>query len=359
MTTQIMTTQVRTTKHMNAAFIHGNKDMRLGTMPSPERKSDELLLRVRAVGVCGSDLHYYLEGGIGSAQIREPLVLGHEFSAEIVDERAEAPEFKHFGFKRGQLVAVDPAKFCYTCEWCERGHHNLCPNVEFTGAPPYHGAMREYITVSPKQIFPVPEGFSADDAVMLEPLGIALHALDLTKLKPMASVTVLGCGTIGLLILQVAKLCGAGTVYAVDPLEYRLDVAKQLGADVVVKSHQEVLQYTNGRGTDVVIEATNSPLGPRHATETVAIGGEVILVGIPEGDEFSMTASLIRRKGLTIKLSRRMGKVYPKCIYMLHKKLVNVKPIITHHFPLAQTAKAFEMQASYQDNSIKSMINVS
>jgi L-iditol 2-dehydrogenase len=338
---------------MKAAFIHGIKDMRLGTMPTPEAKPDELLLRVRSVGVCGSDLHYYLEQGIGSAQIKEPLVLGHEFSAEVVDERAE-----QFGFKRGQLVAVDPAKFCYKCEWCERGHHNLCPNVEFTGAPPFHGAMREYITVSPKQIFPVPDGFTPDDAVMLEPLGIALHALDLAKLKPMASVSVLGCGTIGLLILQVAKLCGAGTLYAVDPLEYRIDIAKKLGADVVAKSHQDVLKQTNGRGTDVVIEATNSPIGPRHATETVAIGGEVILVGIPEGDEFSLTASLVRRKGLTIKLSRRMGNVYPRCIQMLHKKLVNVKPIVTHHFPLAKTPEAFAIQAAYSDNSIKSMIEV-
>ncbi len=344
---------------MNAAFIHGIKDMRLGTMPRPEPKADELLLRVRSVGVCGSDLHYYLEQGIGSAKIREPLVLGHEFSAEIVDERVEAPEFKHYGFKRGALVAVDPAKPCYKCEWCERGHHNLCPNIEFTGAPPYHGAMREYITASPKQIFAVPEGFSADDAVMLEPLGIALHALDLAKLKPMASVAVLGCGTIGLLILQVAKLCGAGTLYAVDPLEYRLDIAKKLGADVVVKSHQNVLTQTNGRGADVVIEATNSPLGPRQATETVAIGGEVILVGIPEGDEFSLTASQIRRKGLTIKLSRRMGNVYPRCIEILHKKLVNVKPIVTHHFPLAQTPEAFALQAAYRDGSVKSMIEVS
>jgi L-iditol 2-dehydrogenase len=239
---------------MNAAFIHGIKDIRLSRMPKPEPKTDELLLQVRSVGVCGSDLHYYLEQGIGSAQIKEPLVLGHEFSAEVVDERAE-----QFGFRRGQLVTVDPAKFCHKCEWCERGHHNLCPNVEFTGAPPYHGAMRDYMTASPKQIFPVPESFSADDAAMLEPLGIALHALDLAKLKPLASVTVLGCGTIGLLILQVAKLCGAGTLYAVDPLEYRLKTAKKLGADVVAKSHQDVLEQTHGRGTDVVIEATNSP----------------------------------------------------------------------------------------------------
>jgi L-iditol 2-dehydrogenase len=338
---------------MNAAFIHGIKDMRLGKMPKPEPEENELLLRVRSVGVCGSDLHYYLEQGIGTAQIREPLVLGHEFSAEIVDERAE-----QFGFKRGQLVAVDPAKFCYQCEWCERGHHNLCPNVEFTGAPPYHGAMREYISVSPKQIFPVPDGFSADDAVMLEPLGIALHALDLAKLKPMASVAVLGCGTIGLLLLQVAKRCGAGTLYAVDPLEYRLHIAKKLGADYVATSYHQVLKQTKGRGVDVVLEATNSPIGPRHATEVVAIGGEVILVGIPEGDEFSLTASHVRRKGLTIKLSRRMGNVYPRCIQILHKKLVKVKPIITHHFSLAQTPEAFAVQAFYRDGVIKSMIEV-
>jgi L-iditol 2-dehydrogenase len=333
---------------MRAARLYGPRDLRVDTVDDPVTAPGEYLLRVRAVSVCGSDLHYYLEGGIGSAQVREPFTPGHEFAAEVV----AGPD----GLAPGTLVAVDPARPCGYCEWCHAGHPNLCPNVVFTGAPPYPGALSEYIGAPASTLFAVPASFDATTAALLEPLGVAIHALDLARLRPLESVAVLGAGPIGLLLQQVAATSGAGDIYVIDPLQYRCDVAAQLGATATATERTAILDWTAGRGVDVVLEATNSPHGPQHAAEVVRIGGRLILVGIPEGDFFGFDASLVRRKGLTIKLSRRMGHVYPRAIKLVAGGRVNLAPLATHHFPLAKAPEAFALQAACDDGVIKTVI---
>ena len=332
---------------MRAALLHGVRDLRIERAPKPERAPGEVLLKVRAVGVCGSDLHYYLEGAIGATKSAEPFILGHEFAAEVVEGGTLAP---------GTLVAVDPNRACGACEWCAAGHPNLCPNVEFAGVPPYQGALAEYITARPDELVALPEGFDAATAALLEPLGIAIHALDLARLKPMESVAVLGAGPIGLLIMQVARWCGAGQLNVVEPLEYRRSLALELGADAAFATWEELKATTDGRGVDVVLEATTSPLGPQHAAEAVRIGGRLVLVGIPEGDQFTLNASLVRRKGLSIKLSRRMGHVYSRAIRMVERGQVDLKTIMTHQFGLEGTPEAFALQADYEDGVIKSVV---
>jgi len=338
---------------MNVALIHGPRDVRIGTRPMPRPAEDRLLLRVRAVGICGSDLHYYLEGGIGSAQVNEPTVIGHEFAAEVIDERAN-----EFGFDRGQLVAVDPAESCGQCEFCLDGYPNLCPDVRFAGAPPFDGALAEYVTAKPQTLFKVPDSFDPATTALLEPLGVAIHALELARLKPMESVAVLGAGPIGLLLMQVAKRSGAGKVYVVDPLAYRTRLATELGADAVTNRVDAVTEWTAGRGVDVVLEATNSPRGPQDAVDAVRIGGRLVLVGVPEGDSFTLTASIARRKGLTIKMSRRMGHVYPAAIQMVEEGEVQLLPLVSHRFPLTGTPEAFALHSDYRDGVIKSVIEL-
>lgn len=332
---------------MKAVRLHGVRDLRIDEVPPPQRSEGEVLLKVRAVGVCGSDLHHYLEGAIGSTQAQAPFVLGHEFAAEVV-EGGELPP--------GTIVAVDPSRPCGACEWCLAGHSNLCPHVRFAGVPPRPGALAEFVTARPEELVPVPEGFDAATAALLEPLGVAVHALDLARLRPMESVAVLGAGPIGLLILQVARWCGAGEITVVDPVAYRRDLARELGAYAAVASPAEVMAASGDRGVDVVLEATNSSLGPQHAAEAVRIGGRVVLVGIPTGDQFTLNASLVRRKGLTIKMSRRMGNVYPRAIQLVQSGKVKLKPLVTHNFGLEETTKAFELQAGYRDEVIKSVI---
>ena len=342
------------TATMNAALIHGVRDVRLADVPRPQPGPGELLLAVRAVGLCGSDLHYYLEGGIGSAQVRTPLILGHEFAAEIVD-----PQAAEYGFTSGQLVAVDPARSCGGCEWCLQGHPNLCPAVRFTGSPPdLQGALAEYVTARPEALFPVPVSFSPSDTALLEPLGVAIHAVDLSHLRPMEGVAVLGAGPIGLLILQVARAAGADPVFAVDPLPYRTVLAERLGADRTAQTHEPILEWTAGRGVDVVFEATNSALAPAQATAVARIGGRVLLAGIPSQEAFSLNASVMRRKGLTLKMVRRMKHTYPRAIGLVAGGRVQLDPLVTHRFPLKRAAEAFALQTSCGDGVIKIVIEL-
>ena len=271
-----------------ALFLHGPHDARVAPFNLREGQEGETLLDVAAVGLCGSDLHYYKDGGIGSAVIREPFVPGHEFGGYLSEDVTE------LGLPRGALVAVDPNRACGVCEHCRAGHPNLCPNVKFIGAPPFDGAMTERIWVPKSQIVPLPEGMSPLEAVMLEPLGVAIHAVDLAKPRLLERVAVLGCGPIGLLILQVLKVAGAGEIVAVDPLPHRRAMAKALGAAQVGEGVADIRAWTDNEGCPLVVEATNSPDGFRAAVLAARIGGRVVLVGIPAGDVYTLPAAAAR-----------------------------------------------------------------
>lgn len=337
---------------MQAAFIRGIRDVAIGELPEPAPAPDELLVEVEAVGICGSDLHYYLEGAIGQQVVEGGFVPGHEFAGRVVDDRAA-----RFGIAPGTLVAVDPATACGRCEWCHRGHVNLCPNVVFKGAPPHMGAMTRLITARPEALFPVPERFDATDAAMLEPLGVAIHAVDLARPRLLESCAVIGCGAIGLLALQVAKVAGVGEMIAVEPHQGRRALALELGADRAVATVAELLELTHGRGVDLVLEATDVREGFQLAAEAARIGGRVVLIGIPEGDGYALQASLARRKGLGIKLSRRMGHVYPRAIELVRRGRVDVRRLATHHFPLAAAPEAFALQAGRSDGIVKAILH--
>ncbi|MDH0747124.1 alcohol dehydrogenase catalytic domain-containing protein [Pseudomonas sp. GD03842] len=338
---------------MRAAYIHGIRDIRIGEKPVPMPVGDEILLRVSAVGVCGSDLHYFKEGAIGHARITQPFIAGHEFAARVVDDHPT------LGLKAGQLVAVDPAKPCGHCEWCQRGHVNLCPNVQFLGSPPHtHGAMTEYIVVSPGQVYPVPDHFTPVQAVMLEPLGVAIHAMDLAGSKKLfETVAIIGCGPIGLCLVQLARMLGKKAVYAIDPINYRTEKARQLGADQVAADHAAIAEWTGGRGVDLVLEATNAPEGFQIAAHAARIGGRVVLVGIPDGDQYApLSASVLRRKGLDIRLSRRMGHVYERAIQLVAQGAVDVDCLVTHRFDLEQASEAFSYPAAFLDGALKTVV---
>lgn len=333
---------------MNAAILQGVKGITYGEIAKPMVHDDEVLLKISANSVCGSDIHYYREGGIGDMTIEEAFTPGHEFSGYIVEGSGLA-----HGFEDGTLVAVDPAQPCHSCEWCHAGQHHLCPHHSFVGAPPKTGAMAEFLSVPVSTVYRVPENFTAQQAALLEPLGIAIHALDLAKLRPGSDVVILGAGSIGLYTMMLSQISGAMRVAVIEPIAYRRDIALRLGANAVFPDVETYLDYTKGRGADVVLEATISAIGPAHATQAVRIGGKVILIGIPDGDEFTLQASLVRRKGLTIKYSRRMGHIYPRAINYVGSGKIDVNAIVTHVMPLKDVKKAFELISSNEDNVIK------
>jgi len=292
---------------------------------------------VTAVGVCGSDLHWFSESGIGDAQLTQPLVLGHEFAGVIAS-----------GEQRGKRVAVDPAITCEQCEFCLEGNPNLCDTLLFAGHGVNDGALREYMAWPTRCLHPLPDSLSDADGVMLEPLGVAIHAVDLAHMKPGTSVGVFGCGPIGLLIVQVARAAGATQIIATDKLAQRLDAARALGATAVFQAadgqeNAAIWAETNRRGVDVAFEAAGENEAVETAVAVARKGGRVILSGIPADDRTAFTASIARRKGLTIKLVRRMKHTYPRAIRLVEQGLVEVRSLVTHRFPLSKFEQAFSV----------------
>lgn len=336
---------------IEAVRLHGPGDLRVETVPRATTDDREVRLRMRSVGICGSDLLHYREGSTDGREHVEPVVLGHEIAAEVRPDGAD-----RLSLEPGTTVAVDPARPCQRCEWCRHGHQNLCPNVRFMGLPGHRGGLAEEVVVPLHSVVPVPDTLSPDEAALLEPLGVAIHAVDLAEIRPMDTVAILGAGPIGLLLLQVVRAAGAGPCFVVDPLAYRADVASDLGADLTADTHRAIGEWTDGRGTDVVIEATNSPDAFDQAVASVRIGGRIVLVGIPSGDEYGLTASRARRKGLTVKWSRRMGDVYPRAIQMIDSGHVDLSRLVTHRVPLQEAAGAVNLQSHYDDDIIKAVV---
>jgi L-iditol 2-dehydrogenase len=333
-----------------ALFIHGAGDARVAPFQLRDGRPGEVLVEVAAVGICGSDLHYYKDGGIGAAVISQPFVPGHEFGGRLTEDLEEK------GLARGALVAVDPSHACGRCPQCRAGHANLCPTVEFTGAPPFHGGMTGRIWVRREQIVPLPEGFTPLRAAMLEPLGVALHAVDLARPRMGERVALIGCGGLGLQILQLLKLTGAAEVLAIEPQARRRELARQFGAARVAPSVAAIAEWTSGQGCSLVIEATNSPDGFRDAVRAATAGGRVVLVGIPDGDVYTLPAAEARRRGLTVRFSRRMGEVYPRTIALVASGRIDVDAVVSHAVGLDGAPAAFRAHAEGAPESIKTII---
>ena len=321
---------------MKTIRIHAPGEMRLHDEPIPTPGPDEALLRVTAVGVCGSDLHWFAEAGIGDARLDAPLVLGHE-SAGVIED----------GVRRGERVAIDPAIPCQACEYCLEGNPNLCISLRFAGHGGEDGTMREFMTWPARCLHPLPDPLSNEDGALLEPLGVALHAVDLGKLKVGMTVGVFGCGPIGLLVLQVARLMGAVSLIATDNLPHRLEAARAFGAIAFQAADGEeagqVWAATGKRGVDVAFEAAGENQAVETAIAVAKPGGRVVLVGIPAEDRTFFTASTARRKGLAILLSRRMKLTYPRAIRLVQTGQVDLRSLVTHRFPLDEAAAAFRL----------------
>lgn len=316
---------------MKSIRLHETGNLRLHDELVPPTGEGEALIRVKAVGLCGSDLHWFTEGGIGDAKLGHPLVLGHEFAGETED---------------GQRVAVDPAISCGVCEFCLQGNPNLCANVIFAGHGAQDGALREAISWPRKCLYPLPNSLSYADGAMLEPLGVAIHSINLGHLQPGMTIGVFGCGPIGLLIIQLAKLSGAAQIIATDKLVHRVEAARRSGASqafLVEDQHglREMRAAVQERKVEVAFEVAGEQGAVDDALAAVLPGGKVILTGIPGDDKTSFSASTARRKGLTIKLVRRMKHTYPRAIELVAKGLVDVRSLVTHRFPLEKTAEAF------------------
>ena len=320
---------------MRVARLHGVGDLRVGEADCPVPEAGESLVRVTAVGLCGSDLHWFADGGIGDAVLSAPLVLGHEFAGVVEG-----------GPLDGRRVAVDPSNPCGVCEQCLEGNRNLCPTLRFTGHGRTDGGLRELHAWPTALLHPIPDTLSDADGAMLEPLGVALHSVDLAHVRLGDTVVVVGCGPIGLCMVQLARVAGAAVVIGVEPIAHRRAAALALGADVACDPAEAVAridEITGGSGADVVLEVAGTDDAVGLAVDVVRPGRRVVLAGIPSADTTTFPASTARRKGISLVMVRRMREMYPRTIALVDSGKVDVRSIVSHTFGLADVAAAFAL----------------
>lgn len=325
---------------MKSLRLFAPGDLRLVEEPTPVPGPGEELVRVTAVGICGSDLHWYTEAGIGSDKLARPIVLGHEAGGVI-----------ETGTSRGQRVAIDPAIPCEACRQCAAGHGHFCRALRFGGDGTTDGMLRQFLAWPRRSLVAVPDGLSDADVAMLEPLGVALHAVRLGQIQPGARVGVFGCGPIGQFLIRLARASGATTIVATDLLPHRLEAAREAGATATAlvasgSERAELLSATSGNGVDVAFEAAGEDDAVETSMRLAAPGGTVVIVGIPAVDRMAFTASAARRKGLTIKMSRRMNRVYPEAIRLVETGLIDVRSVVTASQPLSEFNAAFKAAAT-------------
>ncbi len=319
---------------MDVLRLHGAGDIRLHNEPDPVPGPGEELVRMTAVGLCGSDLHWFEDGGIGEDRVQEPFVLGHEMGGVIAA-----------GSREGERVVVEPANPCGRCDACVGDNGNLCQEVQFCGHYPTPGGLSTLMTWPSDLLIPIPDSIVGDDVALLEPLGIALHAIDLSKFEVGMTAGVYGCGPIGLFLIRALRAAGAGHIQATDPLPHRRDAALASGADEV--RHTDVGGQPDGVDTwgpvDVAFDASGEDAAIETALRTVRTGGRVVVVGIPPHDSSSFPASIARERGLTIVLSRRMKAHHMhRAIDLVERGSVDLSGMITASFPISDGPLAFE-----------------
>jgi len=307
---------------MAVARLSGPRAIRVRDEPRPDATGTDVLVRVTSVGLCGSDRHWFEGGAIGDAAVDAPLVLGHEFAGVIAT-----------GERAGQRVVADPAIPCGRCLTCATGRVELCPNGRFAGYPGTDGALQQYLAWPPDLLLPVPATIDDDEASLLEPLGIALHAVHLAETDPRARVAVIGAGPIGQLVVRALVREGISDIAVAEPLSHRLELAESAGARSV-KDADEV---------DVAIETAGEDAAVDAAVEHVAPGGRVVLVGIPNDDRTTFSASVARRKGLTLQLCRRMRPTdLARAIELVGAGAIRLDGLVSHVYELRDAAAAFE-----------------
>lgn len=327
--------------------------------PVPPPAAGELLLRITRVGVCGSDMHMYRNGQIGGIRIDDaggPFVPGHE-AAGVVEAVGEGCPAEWVG----RRVAVEPAINCGLCPWCLAGQPNVCPEHRFLGLPGCDGALRQYMTHPARLCVPVGDELDDDEIVMLEPLAIAVHALDRAGWVGGQGALILGAGPIGLSILCLLASAGAETIVVTDKLDYRLDLAARLGATCTLNPTREnvpdaVRKISGGYGLPFVFEAVGEPETFEHMVDCAAPAGVVAVVGISAEDKLGFTHSQARRKGLDLRMVRRSNRTLERALRWAVARRLPLRQMVTHHHGLPDVQKAYKQVSDYADKVVKSVI---
>jgi len=339
---------------MRSAIMDAVGSIRLIEAPVPQPAANEVLVRLRAVGICGSDVHYFVDGRIGDAVVDFPFVLGHEPAGEVAMLGENVT-----GLAVGDRIALEPALPCGQCRACLTGHPNCCPQVRFLGTPPIGGVFEEYHIFHASQCVKIPDSISLEAAATLEPMAVGIHAVNLGHVRPGDTLFITGCGPVGILIAMAARACGAAFIAMSDPIPERRAHAANLGADLVLDpaagNVADAIKQAVGQ-VDIAFEAAGTQEAIDDATLVVRPAGTAVIIGIPAVDRISLWVHQIRRKELNLIMARRSNFALEPAIRMMEAGLIAPERVITHRFPLERLSEGMQFVHEYRDGVLKAMV---
>lgn len=342
---------------MKAAVLAGLRQIEITNVPEPVINSDtDVLLKIEMAGVCGSDVHYYETGHIGSQVIEYPFIVGHECAATVEQVGKSVNRVKV-----GRRIAVEAAISCHECDQCKAGRENTCRNLKFLGCPgQIAGCLCEYIVMPQECCYPINDSMSFEKAVLCEPLAIGVYAVQQADIAKQSDIAILGAGPIGLSCILAAKAQGVNRFYVTEKIPERIETARTTGAEWVgnpkTENIIEQILKRQPEGLDVVFECAGQQETIDEAVEILRPGGKLMLIGIPGEDRVSFIIDKIRRKEITLINVRRQNKCTGKCVELVQSNQINPDFMVTHRFTLDQTQDAFELVAGYRDGVVKAMI---
>ncbi|HLN55978.1 MAG TPA: alcohol dehydrogenase catalytic domain-containing protein [Bacteroidales bacterium] len=343
---------------MKAMMLTGIRQMEMKEVPEPVIiNPNEVKIKVKVVGICGSDIHYYTQGAIGSQKVEYPFTVGHE-GAGVVTEVGKAVK----KVKPGDVIAIDPAMPCHQCDQCLSGRHHTCRKLRFLGCPGQaEGCLSEFIVMPEDSCFPLNGRLNADHGAISEPLAIGVYAVRKAAGVKGLNIGILGFGPIGMSVMLAAKADGAGHIFVTDKIDERLDIAKKEGAyfqgNIFQNDVVKEIYASENLGLDVVFECCGQQEAFDQAVEILRPGGKLIVVGIPEFDRWSMNVENTRRKEIMIQFIRRQVDCVQPSLDLMQSGKIDIGNMITHRFPFEKTREAFNLVASYTDGVMKAMID--
>ena len=343
---------------MKAINLTGIRKMRMDEVPDPVIvNKDDVLIKINVVAVCGSDVHYYTTGRIGSQVVEYPFPVGHECAGTV---EKVGPGVKKV--KPGDRIAIEPAISCGKCDQCLSGRQHTCRNLKFLGCPGQaNGSLSDYIVMPEACCYPIPDNMSLDEAAICEPLSIGIYAVKRSIPLKNAKIGILGFGPIGMSVMLAAKAKGGSRFYVTDKVDDRLDIAKAESANFTINRNinNAVLKIleTEHLGMDVVFECCGQQEAMDDAIQLLKPGGTVVLIGIPQFDEWELPSDLIRRKEITLVNIRRQNHCVQEAIDLIASGKIDVSRMPTHRFTFEEAKKAFDLVDKYKDGVMKAMID--
>lgn len=339
-------------------MLTGIRQMEMMDAPDPVIKNpDDVRIRMSVVGICGSDIHYFTQGNIGSQKVTFPFTLGHEGAGIVVET---GPEVRHV--KKGDIVAIEPAMPCGKCDQCLSGRSHTCRKLKFLGCPNQaEGCLSEYIVMPEHNCFNLPPQLTPDHGSISEPLAIGVYAVKKAGDMKGLRIGILGFGPIGLSVLLAAKANGIGAAYVTDKIDERLAVALKEKVDYTGNPVKEdivkQIRQKEPLGLDIVFECCGQQEAVDQAVDIMKPGGKIIVVGIPEFERWSLNVENTRRRELLIQFIRRQVDCTGTAIAMMQSGIIDASNMVTHRFPFAKTKEAFDLVAGYRDGVMKAMID--